>query len=169
MRVLVLNCGSSTLKFQLIETSDSGATERKLARGIVDRIGGPASYHFETNGTSVDEKALAVANHEEAARLVIDWLRSKPGLESIDAVGHRVVHGGERFTASVLIDDNVIATLEALCEIAPLHNPGAVSRHSCGTKNSRCCYAHGRGVRHIVSSHDSRSRPQPTRSPTNSH
>ncbi len=126
MRVLVLNCGSSTLKFQLIETSDSGATERKLARGIVDRIGGPASYHFETNGTSVDEKALAVANHEEAARLVIDWLRSKPGLESIDAVGHRVVHGGERFTASVLIDDNVIATLEALCEIAPLHNPGAV-------------------------------------------
>ena len=126
MRVLVLNCGSSTLKFQLIETSDSGATGRKLARGIVDRIGGPASYHFETNGTSVDEKALVVANHEEAARLVIDWLRSKPGLESIDAVGHRVVHGGERFTASVLIDDNVIATLEALCEIAPLHNPGAV-------------------------------------------
>ena len=126
MRVLVLNCGSSTLKFQLIETSDSGATGRKLARGIVDRIGGPASYHFETNGTSVDEKALVVANHEEAARLVIDWLRSKPGLESIDAVGHRVVHGGERFTTSVLIDDNVIATLEALCEIAPLHNPGAV-------------------------------------------
>ena len=126
MRVLVLNCGSSTLKFQLIETSESGATERKLARGIVDRIGGPASYHFETNGNSVDEKALVVANHEEAARLVIDWLRSKPGLDSIDAVGHRVVHGGERFTASVLIDDNVIATLEALCEIAPLHNPGAV-------------------------------------------
>ena len=126
MRVLVLNCGSSTLKFQLIETSESGATERKLARGIVDRIGGPASYHFDTNGNGVDEKALVVANHEEAARLVIDWLRSKPGLDSIDAVGHRVVHGGERFTASVLIDDNVIATLEALCEIAPLHNPGAV-------------------------------------------
>ncbi len=126
MRVLVLNCGSSTLKFQLIETSESGATERKLARGIVDRIGGPASYHFDTNGNGVDEKALVVANHDEAARLVIDWLRSKPGLDSIDAVGHRVVHGGERFTASVLIDDNVIATLEALCEIAPLHNPGAV-------------------------------------------
>ena len=125
MKILVLNCGSSTLKFQVIET-DGLAASRKLARGLVDRIGGPASYHFDTNGNGVDEKALVVANHDEAARLVIDWLRSKPGLDSIDAVGHRVVHGGERFTASVLIDDNVIATLEALCEIAPLHNPGAV-------------------------------------------
>jgi acetate kinase len=60
-------------------------------------------------------------------RLVIDWLRSRPGLSGIDAVGHRVVHGGDRFVKSVLIDDDVIAALEDLCEIAPLHNPGAVS------------------------------------------
>jgi acetate kinase len=127
MKILVLNCGSSTLKFQLIETASATNVERKLARGIVDRIGGPASYHFDADGDGVDEKALVVANHEEAARLAIDWLRSKPGLDSIDAVGHRVVHGGDRFTTSVLIDDHVIAALEALCEIAPLHNPGAVS------------------------------------------
>lgn len=127
MNVLVLNCGSSTLKFQLIEIGGRASAERKLAGGIVDRIGGPASYHFDTNGDGVDEKALVVANHEEAARLVIAWLRSKSGLDSIDAVGHRVVHGGDRFSASVLIDDDVIAILEALCDLAPLHNPAAVS------------------------------------------
>ena len=167
MRVLVLNCGSSTLKFQVDRNRRTlAATERKLARGIVDRIGGPASYHFETNGTSVDEKTLAVANHEEAARLVIDWLRSRPGLESIDAVGHRVVHGGERFTASVLIDDNVIATLEALCEIAPLHNPGAVLGIRAAQKILGAAIP-------MVAAFDTsfhtrfHSRPRPTRSPTN--
>ena len=127
MNVLVLNCGSSTLKFQLIEIGGRASAERKLAGGIVDRIGGLASYHFDTNGDGVDEKALVVASHEEAARLVIAWLRSKSGLDSIDAVGHRVVHGGDRFSASVLIDDDVIAILEALCDLAPLHNPAAVS------------------------------------------
>ena len=126
MKVLVLNCGSSTLKFQVIET-DGLAESRKLARGIVDRIGGRASYSFKADSGALEEKPLPVANHEVAVRLVIDWLRSKPELESIDAVGHRVVHGGDRFAHSVLIDDDVIAALEALCEIAPLHNPGAVS------------------------------------------
>jgi len=126
MKVLVLNCGSSTLKFQLIETASSTNTERKVARGIVDRIGGEASYKFESDG-GTEEKALTLDNHEEAARQVVDWLRSKPGLDSIDAVGHRVVHGGDRFTASVLIDNKVMAALEALCELAPLHNPAALS------------------------------------------
>ena len=127
MKVLVLNCGSSTLKFQIIETSESGAVERKLARGIVDRIGGPASYHFDADGDAVNRQGLIVRDHEGAVRLVIEWLRSNAGLNQIDAVGHRVVHGGDRFTTAVLIDADVIATLEALCEIAPLHNPGAVS------------------------------------------
>jgi acetate kinase len=126
MKVLVLNCGSSTLKFQLIETASSTNTERKVARGIVDRIGGEASYKFESDG-GTEEKALTLDNHEEAARQVVDWLRSKPGLDSIDAVGHRVVHGGDRFTAAVLIDNKVMAALEALCELAPLHNPAALS------------------------------------------
>lgn len=126
MRVLVLNCGSSTLKFQLID-SDGLADSRKLARGIVDRIGGPAAYSFKSDGGALEERSLAVANHEVAVGLVIDWLRSQPELSAIDAVGHRVVHGGDRFADSVLIDDAVIAALEALCELAPLHNPGAVS------------------------------------------
>lgn len=126
MKILVLNCGSSTLKFQVVETDGLAAT-RKLARGIVDRIGGPAAYSFKADSGALEEKSLPVANHEVAVRLAIDWLRSKPELRSIDAVGHRVVHGGEHFTSSVLIDDGVIAELEALCEIAPLHNPGAVS------------------------------------------
>ena len=126
MKILVLNCGSSTLKFQLIEPGSVKDEERKLARGIVDRIGKKASYRFEAIG-AVLEKTAVIPTHEEAVRLIIDWLRSKPGLDSIDAIGHRVVHGGDRFTKSVLIDDEVIATIEALCEIAPLHNPAALS------------------------------------------
>ncbi len=126
MKVLVLNCGSSTLKFQVIVT-DGLAESRKLARGIVDRIGGPASYSFKSESGALEEKSLPVANHEVGVRLVIDWLRSTPDWRSIDAVGHRVVHGGDRFVESVLIDEAVIAEIEALCEIAPLHNPGAVS------------------------------------------
>jgi acetate kinase len=127
MKILVLNCGSSTLKFQLMETVSVKDKERKLARGIVDRIGKQASYRFEAGGAVSQEKTAVIPTHEEAVRLIIDWLRSKPGLDSIDAVGHRVVHGGDRFTKSVLIDDEVIATIEALCEIAPLHNPAALS------------------------------------------
>ena len=127
MTILVLNCGSSTLKFQLMETVSVKDKERKLARGIVDRIGKQASYRFEAGGAVSQEKTAVIPTHEEAVRLIIDWLRSKPGLDSIEAVGHRVVHGGDRFTKSVLIDDEVIATIEALCEIAPLHNPAALS------------------------------------------
>jgi acetate kinase len=127
MKILVLNCGSSTLKFQLIETLRVKDKERKLARGIVDRIGKKASYRFEAGGAVSPKKTAVIPTHEEAVRLIIDWLRSKPGLDSIGAVGHRVVHGGDRFTNSVLIDDEVIATIEALCEIAPLHNPAALS------------------------------------------
>ena len=126
MKILVLNCGSATLKFQVIET-ESRVDSRKLAHGIVDHIGGSAAYSFTTDSGAPEEKALAVANHEVAVRLVIDWLRSQPELRAIDAVGHRVVHGADRFADSVLIDDAVIAELQGLCEIAPLHNPGAVS------------------------------------------
>ena len=126
MRVLVLNCGSSTLKFQVIET-DGLAASHKLARGIVDRIGASAAYSFKADRGAAEEKTSAVANHEVAVRLVIDWLRSRPELGGVDAVGHRVVHGGDRFANAILIGDDVIAALDDLCEIAPLHNPGAVS------------------------------------------
>jgi acetate kinase len=126
MKILVLNCGSSTLKFQLIEADGIKDKERKLASGIVDQIGGPASYRFETGGVVSEQNPVVIPNHEEAVRLVIQWLRSKPGLDSLDAVGHRVVHGGDRFIAPVQIDDNVIASLETLSEIAPLHIPVSI-------------------------------------------
>jgi acetate kinase len=126
MKILVLNCGSSTLKFQVIE-ADGLPASRKRARGVVDRIGGLAAYSFKAADGVAEEKTLEVANHEVAVGLVIDWLRSRPEFSAIDAVGHRVVHGGDRFVNSVLIDDEVIPALDALCEIAPLHNPGAVS------------------------------------------
>ncbi len=127
MKILVLNCGSSTLKFQLIETARSNGGERKLARGIVDRIGGDSSHRFEALGASAKEKSAPVRDHEEAVRLVIEWLKSNSEVQSVDAVGHRVVHGGDRFTGSARIDEDVVATLESLCEIAPLHNPAALS------------------------------------------
>ena len=126
MKVVVFNSGSSTLKFQLIEIGESGREQRKLARGIVDRIGANGSYRFAVGDSAPEEKSLAVGSHEEAVRLVIKWLQANR-LSNLDAVGHRVVHGGQTFTAAVRIDDRVIAALEALCEVAPLHNPGALS------------------------------------------
>jgi acetate kinase len=126
MKIVVFNSGSSTLKFQLIEIGESNGEQRKLARGIVDRIGASGSYRFVAGDAAPEERSMAVRSHEEAVRLVISWLQSNQ-LSDLDAAGHRVVHGGQTFTASVLIDDRVIGALEALCEIAPLHNPGAVS------------------------------------------
>ena len=127
MKVLVLNCGSSTLKFQLIEVAEPGGQQRKLARGLVDRIGAAGGWRFEAVGAAVVQEAVTTATHEDATRLVIDWLKSLPALGQPNAVGHRVVHGGERFTTATLIDDDVLSELESLCELAPLHNPGALS------------------------------------------
>jgi acetate kinase len=130
MKILVLNCGSSTLKFQLIETaaeSDAASASIKLARGIVDRIGGAASFRFQIGDSPEKHDSARVRNHEQAVAKVIEWLRSHPKLRGFDAVGHRVVHGGERFTASVCIDQRVIEALDSLCEIAPLHNPASVN------------------------------------------
>jgi acetate kinase len=126
MKVLVLNCGSSTLKFQFIQTR-SGAVERKLARGVVDRLGGQSSYKFEVLGKPAQQGKLAAENHEAATVKVIAWLSSNPDLGSVEAVGHRVVHGGDQFKSAVRIDDSVIKILDSLCDLAPLHNPSSVS------------------------------------------
>ena len=126
MKVLVLNCGSSTLKFQLIQTRGS-AVERKLARGVVERIGGESSYKFEIIGEPPHEAKVAAENHEAATVKVIAWLKSRADLGSVDAVGHRIVHGGDKFKSAVRIDANVIQILDSLCDLAPLHNPSSVS------------------------------------------
>ena len=130
MKVLVFNCGSSTLKFQLMEAvpgSTSTATDRKLAGGLVDRIGGESSYKFEVVGATPEKKTIPIRDHGEAVRKVIEWLIANPELRDFEAVGHRVVHGGDQFTSAVIIDDSVVAAVESLGELAPLHNPVSLS------------------------------------------
>lgn len=130
MKILVLNSGSSTVKFQVIETTDGGddfRRQQKLARGLVDRIGAGASYRFEGLDRSTKTGAMPAGDHEAAVRSIIHWLGSDGHEPALDAVGHRVVHGGDEFLAPVRIDDGVIGKIEALNELAPLHNPAAVS------------------------------------------
>lgn len=128
MKVLAINCGSSTLKFQLIEAQVNHMAprqERRLASGIVDGIGARGSIQFNAeNGHSLGEAAV-VAEHGEATSLVLDWLNSL-GLSGLVAVGHRVVHGGARFVEPTLIDDDIMEALEDLSHLAPLHNEPAL-------------------------------------------
>lgn len=125
MKVLVLNCGSSSLKYQLFRMED----ESVLAKGLVQRIGIDNSYLEHKKGTNdkikIEEE---IADHNQAIKLVINTLlHSQHGvikdMSEINAVGHRVVHGGEVFADSVLITKEVVKALEANVELAPLHNP----------------------------------------------
>jgi acetate kinase len=124
MNVLTINCGSSTLKFQLIESG----SERRLARGAIERIGGRATVAFAAEGGAAHRGAVSASDHEDAARHVLDRLASAGLREGhgLHAVGHRVVHGGERFTEPTLIDGGVVTAIEALADLAPLHNEPAL-------------------------------------------
>lgn len=125
MKILVINCGSSSLKFQLIDSD----TEECLAKGLCERIGIEGSMISYTPEGGEKEKAVTpMPDHTEAIRLVLEALTNPKtgvvkGLEEIGAVGHRVVHGGERFAESVLIDDEVVRAIEECNDLAPLHNP----------------------------------------------
>lgn len=123
LNVLVLNCGSSSLKFQVIDT-DLEAIEkdadRLLARGQVERIGGQALIEFERPQSSALKTAEPIRDHRAAIDHVLSWLGSDV---RIGAVGHRVVHGGEHFRRSTCITPEVLAGIEACIELAPLHNP----------------------------------------------
>ena len=125
MKVLTINCGSSTLKFRLLEIFplDSGR-ERWLARGIVDRIGTRGTLEFTAENGGALSQPVEVLDHGEAAARTIEWLGSTGLLEpeGIEALGHRVVHGGDRFVEPTLLDEEVVEALEALTELAPLHN-----------------------------------------------
>lgn len=133
MNVLVLNCGSSSLKFQLVETDAeriAADEDRKLARGIVERIGSQGVISWQTEDGRKRRHAEPVRDHRAAIDLVLRWLISDDSgiasirkLGDIHAVGHRVVHGGERFQRSVRIDDEVLDGIEDCFELAPLHNP----------------------------------------------
>ena len=128
----MLNVGSSTLKFQLIATDASAIAEsgdRRLARGHIDRIGGEAILTLEALGREVTKTTAQIRDHAHAVEHIITWLTSDASgvpiasTGDIAAVGHRVVHGGERFSASTLVTDDVWRELEDLIELAPLHNP----------------------------------------------
>ena len=124
MNVLVINCGSSSLKFQLIN-SDS---EEVLAKGLCERIGIDVSLTYQPQGGEKVKTDKAMPTHTEAIQFVIDALTdAKTGvvksLDEIGAVGHRVVHGGEKFASSVVITDEVMKAIEECNDLAPLHNP----------------------------------------------
>ena len=127
MNVLVLNAGSSSLKYQLINVE----THEVLAKGICERVGSAEAFHKH----GIDENEVVIdtpmPDHNAAMALVLEALTSGPtkaidSLDDIDAVGHRVVQGGKYFDRSVLIDDDVVAKIEELAELAPLHNKAAL-------------------------------------------
>lgn len=124
MKILVVNCGSSSIKYQLIEMPG----EKPLARGVVEKIGEENSKLTHNYDTKAYTEACRIADHRQAMALILDTLVSSQAgviddISEIAAVGHRVVHGGEEFTGSVIIDDNVIASVEKFADLAPLHNP----------------------------------------------
>ena len=124
MNVLVINCGSSSLKFQLI-TSD---TEAVLAKGLCERIGIDGRLTYQPAGGEKEVNELAMPTHTEAIQFVIDALTNEKtgvvkSLDEIGAVGHRLVHGGEKFASSVVITEEVKKAVEECNDLAPLHNP----------------------------------------------
>jgi acetate kinase len=128
MKILVLNCGSSSLKFQLIEAGEEPEQDRALAKGLVEDTGGTAILHYEAEGKKPVRDAVGAFQHKAAVERALAVLTDSetgviPHKEEIGAVGHRVVHGGERFHESVLIDEDVIDGIEACIALAPLHNP----------------------------------------------
>jgi acetate kinase len=125
MKILVLNCGSSSVKYQLFDMVD----ESVLAKGVVERVGMDDAIltHRPSNGEKV-RQVQTILEHTAAIKVVLEAL-THPGhgviqdIKEIDAVGHRVVHGGEKFSESVIIDNEVKAAIEEYIELAPLHNP----------------------------------------------
>lgn len=132
MKILVLNVGSSSVKFQLVETDEASiaaATDRRLARGQIERIGGEAILTLSAAGHEDARRAHPLRDHSAAIEYIVGWLTSDESgvpissVGEIEAVGHRVVHGGERFSQSVRVDEQVRRQLEELIDLAPLHNP----------------------------------------------
>ncbi len=133
MNILILNCGSSSVKFQIIETDldlIEKNQDRRLASGLLERVIGQALITMQAEGQPKIRRAEPLRDHREAINYILRWIISPEShinhissLADIHAVGHRVVHGGEKFTKSVLIDDEVIGQIEDNIDLAPLHNP----------------------------------------------
>ena len=128
MKILVVNCGSSSLKYQLIDME----TEEVMAKGYLERIGLGGSFLTHTVNGEKHRIEKEIANHEEAMNLLLEQLLDKEygvisDLKEINAVGHRVVHGGEKFSGSVVITDEVINAIKECIPLAPLHNPAGIT------------------------------------------
>jgi len=132
MNILVLNCGSSSVKFQIIATDlDAIArdADQRLARGTIERIGGEAIIALQSEGLEKKLSTAPLRDTQAAVEWIIRWACSEASISSIKsvadihAVGHRVVHGGEHFAHSVVINDEVLRAIEDCIELAPLHNP----------------------------------------------
>ena len=124
MKILVVNCGSSSLKYQLIDME----TEEVMAKGYLERIGIDGSFLTHRIGEQKYKIEKNIKDHAEGMELVIEQLLHKDygvisSLDEIDAIGHRIVHGGDKFTKSVLVDDEVVKGIEDAIKFAPLHNP----------------------------------------------
>ncbi len=125
MNILVINCGSSSLKFQLINAE----TEKLIAKGLCERIGIDGSkISYTPDGGTKEETVTPMANHTDAIRLVLQALTNEKtgvvtSLDEIGAVGHRIVHGGEKFSEATVINEEVLAAITECNDLAPLHNP----------------------------------------------
>ncbi len=141
MKVLVINCGSSSIKYRLLDMR--GETE--LARGVIERIGQPAAEIRHTCGNEETQVTEPVADYEAGVRCLVRLLLQvgEPpplnSVEEIEGVGHRVVHGGEQFSDSVVIDDTVVQAVRGFCELAPLHNPVNLAGIEAGMHNLSHC------------------------------
>ena len=128
MNILVINAGSSSLKYQLLNPE----TQEVLAKGLCERIGIDGKFTYKPTGKeAVKEADVAMPTHSEAIQAVLNALVDPANgviasMDEIGAVGHRVVHGGEKFASSVLITDEVMAAIEECNPLAPLHNPANI-------------------------------------------
>ncbi len=124
MNILVINCGSSSLKFQLINSD----TEDVLAKGLCERIGIDGRLVYQPAGGEKEITEAAMPSHKQAIQMVLDALMNEKtgvikSLDEVGAVGHRVVHGGEKFASSVVLTEEVLKAIEECNDLAPLHNP----------------------------------------------
>ena len=124
MKILVINAGSSSLKFQLIDMEN----ESVIAKGICEEIGGKSGFKFKVPGREDYKVAVSLPTHAEALQLVLDTLVDEKlgvisSVDEISAVGHRVLHGGEKLSGSVLVTEDVKKTIEECIDLGPLHNP----------------------------------------------
>ena len=130
MHILVFNCGSSSLKFELIEVDGGGGRGPSHVRGLVENIGKKqARYTYRCDGAVAVSGDAAHDTHEAAARHALDWLKSlgRDYVKDLNAVAHRIVHGGSTISQPVIVDDGVLDAINKAAIFAPLHNPAALA------------------------------------------